>query len=291
MLVIAGASGRSGRVVADSLLSQGKPVRVIVRDATKASEFRSRGVEVASASLDDARALERALQGATGFYTLLPEDLAAADFHAHRRRMADALAAAIKTSGVPHVVFLSAAAATEPDGNGPAKDLHYAEAALRVVASKLTIIRASYFQENVLGSLSPAKHEGIYPNFMPSADFPFPTVATRDIGRLAARCLVEPPPRSEVIDLAGPPYSVREMAEQLGRRLGRSLRVVDVPAEAHVEALTAAGLPRPFAEAVAEMFACFASGRISPEGDRVVTAATTLDETLGALLGGNSNPS
>jgi hypothetical protein len=37
--------------------------------------------------------------------------------------------------------------------------------------------------------------------------------------------------------------------------------------------------------------ACFASGRVSPEGDRVVTAATTLDETLGALLGGNSNPS
>ena len=205
--------------------------------------------------------------------------------------MADAVAAAIKTSGVPHVVFLSAAAATLPDGNGPAQDLHYAEAALRAVASKLTIIRASYFQENVLGSLSPAKHEGIYPNFMPSADFPLPTVATRDIGRFAARCLVEPPPRSDVIDLAGPAYSVREMAEQLGRRLGRSLRVVDVPAEAHVEALTTAGLPRPFAEAVAEMFACFASGRISPEGDRVVTAATTLDETLDALLGGNSNPS
>jgi release factor glutamine methyltransferase len=33
MFVIAGASGKSGSVVADTLLSQGKPVRVIVRDA------------------------------------------------------------------------------------------------------------------------------------------------------------------------------------------------------------------------------------------------------------------
>ncbi len=283
MFVIAGASGKSGRVVAETLLSQGKPVRVLVRDTAKASELRSRGAEVALAPLEDTRALERALQGATGFHTLLPEDLAAADFHAHRRRMADAIAAAISASGVPHVVFLSAAAATLPDGNGPAKDLHYAEAALRAVASKLTIIRASYFQENVLGSLAPAKHEGIYPNFLPSAEFPFPTVATRDIGQLAARCLVEPPARSEVLDLVGPAYSVRDMAEQLGRGLGKSLRVVDV--------LTKAGLPGPFAEAVAEMFACLASGRISPKGDRVVTAATTLDETLSVLLGGNRNPS
>lgn len=290
MFVIAGASGKSGRVVADTLVSQGKLVRVVVRDAAKVSELRSRGAEVALASFDDARALERALQGASGFYALLPEDLAAADFHGHRRRMADAMAAAVKTSSVPHVVFLSAVAATLPDGNGPAKDLHYAEAALRAVASKLTTIRASYFQENVLGSLAPAKHEGIYPNFLASADFPFPTVATRDIGRLAARCLVEPPTKSEVIDLVGPAYSVRQMAEQLGRRLGKSLRVVDVPAEAHVDVLTKAGLPGPFAQAVAEMFACFASGRISPKGDRVVAAATTLDETLSALLGESRTP-
>jgi uncharacterized protein YbjT (DUF2867 family) len=239
---------------------------------------------VALASLDDGRALERALEGARGLYTLLPEDLAAADFHAHRRRMADTMAAAIKTRSVPHVVFLSAAAATLPDGNGPAKDLHHAEAALRAVGTTITTIRASYFQENVLGSVPPAKAEGIYPNFLPSADFPFPTVATQDIGRLAARCLVEQPTQSEVVDLVGPAYSVRQMAEQLGRKLGKSLRVVDVPAESQVEVLTRAGLPRPFAEAVAEMLACFASGRISARGDRVVTAATTLDETLNALL-------
>jgi len=281
MFVIAGASGKSGKVVAETLLSQGKKVRALVRDGAKASALRARGAEVGIASLDDAAALERALDGAEGFYTLLPEDLGAgAEFHAHRRRMADAMAAAVRARAVPHVVFLSGTPAVLPDGNGPAKDVHYAENVLRAAARKLTIIRASFFQENVFGALAPAKSEGIYPNFHPSADFAFPTVATRDIGKLAARCLLEPPSRSEIIDLLGPEYSVRDLASGLGRALGKTLHVVDVPPAAQVDALTRAGLPKAYAEALVEMFACFAPGRFSLEGDRNERGTTTLDEVL-----------
>jgi uncharacterized protein YbjT (DUF2867 family) len=286
MFVIAGASGKTGKVVAETLLSQGKQVRVVVRDAAKAAAFEARGAQVALASLDDTRALVRALEEASGFYTPLPEDFSAADFHGHRRRMADAMGAALREARVPHVVFLSAAAAMLAEGNGPAKDLHYAEQVLRASAQKVTFVRAAYFQENVLGSVAPAKHEGVYPNFFPSADFAFPTVATRDIGRFAARLLVEPPPKTEVIDLVGPAYSARDMAQKLGHALGKTLRVVDVPPAGHVHAFTSAGFPRPVAEAVAEMLACFASGRVKPQGDRTELASTTLDEVLRDTLGG-----
>jgi uncharacterized protein YbjT (DUF2867 family) len=285
MFVVAGASGKTGQVVAETLLSQGKRVRAVVRVASKAQALAARGAEVVVASLDDARALGRVLDGAAGFYALLPEDPFVPDFHGHRRKMADAMATAIRASQVPHVVFLSAAAAILPDGNGPAKDLHYAEELLRTAAPKLTTIRASYFQENVIGGVEPAKDQGIYPNFFASADFAAPTVATRDVGRLAARLLVEPPAKSEIIDLAGPAYSARDMAEKLGRALGKTLHVVDIPPAAHVETLTKAGLPKPFAEALAEMFACFAAGRVVPKGNRVERGATTLDEVLARGLG------
>lgn len=286
MFVIAGASGHTGRVVAETLLAQGKKVRVLVREDSKGAALRAQGAEVAIASLDDQRALEGALAGADGFYALLPEDLSAPDFHAHRRRMADAMSAAIRTSRVPHVVFLSAAAAVLAEGNGPAKDLHYAENVLRATGAKVTTIRASYFEENVLGVVPAAQQGGVYPNFMPSADFAFPTVATRDIGRFAARCLVEPPAKSEVVDLVGPAYSIRQMADHLGRALGKTLQVIDIPAPAHVDAFTQAGLPKPFAEALAEMFACFASGRVSPHGDRNERCATELDQVLRDGLAG-----
>jgi uncharacterized protein YbjT (DUF2867 family) len=284
MFVVVGATGKTGSVTAETLLAQGKKVRVVVRDANKGAAWQARGAEVAVAKLDDARALEAAFAGATGVFALLPEDLSAPDFHAHRRRMADAIAGAVKASRVPHVVFLSAMAAVLPDGNGPGKDLHYAENALRATGAKLTVLRGSYFQENVLAALAPAQHEGIYPSFLPSADVALPTVATRDLGRIAAGCLVEPPATSETIDVLGPMYSVRQLADGLGRAIGKSLRVVDVPAPAHVEVLTKAGLPKSYAEALAEMFACFATGRVAPRGDRKIVATTSLDETLAGVL-------
>jgi uncharacterized protein YbjT (DUF2867 family) len=200
--------------------------------------------------------------------------------------MADAMATAVRASRVPHVVFLSGTPAALPDQNGPAKDVHYAENALRAAPVKLTVLRASFFQENVFMALPPAKHEGIYPNFHPSADFAFPTVATRDIGKLAARCLVEPPTSGEVIDLLGPEYSVRDLASGLGKALGKTLQVVDVPKAAQVDALTQAGLPRPYAEALVELFACYAPGRIPHEGDRTERGTTTLEEVLREGLGG-----
>ena len=45
-----------------------------------------------------------------------------------------------------------------------------------------------------------------------------------------------------------------------------------------------AGLPQPFAETVAELYACFESGRVRPEGDRALAGATTIHDVLPDLL-------
>jgi uncharacterized protein YbjT (DUF2867 family) len=197
--------------------------------------------------------------------------------------MADAIAGAVRASRVPHVVFLSAVAAVLPDGNGPARDLHHAERALRATGARLSILRAAYLQENVGAALPPALHQGVYPSLLP-ADLALPTVATRDVGKLAARCLVEPAPRSEIVDVEGPSYTPRQLAQRLGDALGKALAVVEVPAAAHVDVLTQAGLPRPFAEAVAELQACLASGRISRQGDRLAPGTTTVEQVIAELL-------
>jgi len=285
MYAIAGATGRTGQVAARTLLAGKRKVRAIVRNGAKAEPLRAAGAEIAVAQLQDRDALASALAGVEGLYALLPEDPSVPDFHAHRRRMADALAAAVRATGVPHVVFLSTPAAAVADGNGPARDLHYAEAALRASGARVTVISACYLQENTLAALPAAQHEGIYPNFFPSSDVAFPTVATRDIGQLAARCLLEPPTKSEVIDLQGPLYSVRQMAEALGRCLGKPLQVVDIPPAAHVGALTGAGLPAAVAATFAEMFAFLAAGRITARGDRTERGTTPIDDALGAALG------
>jgi uncharacterized protein YbjT (DUF2867 family) len=252
MFVVAGVSGRTGSVCAGTLLAQGKPVRALVRDPGKGAPWRARGAEVAVASLDDADALAEGLRGAAGFFALLPEDPRAADFDAGRRRMAAAMARAVEASGVPHVVLLSAIAASLAEGNGPAAHLRLAEDLLRATGARVTVIRAGYFLENA------AARDGVYPSLLP-ADAPIPAVSAAEAGRLAARCLAEPPARSEVVDLVGPPVTPRQLAASLGARL------VEIPPEGHVDALVASGASRAFAEAIAELHRSLASGALLPK--------------------------
>src|SRR5690349_15883619 len=106
MYVVAGISGKTGSVVAQTLLSAGEKIRVVVRDAAKGEPWRARGAEVALAALDDAPAVGRALEGAAGAYLLSPQNPASADPISDGWRIADAIARAVESSRVPHVVFL-----------------------------------------------------------------------------------------------------------------------------------------------------------------------------------------
>lgn len=286
MFVVAGVSGHVGSVVAKSLLAAGKKVKVLVRDAKKGESWAKHGAEVATGSLDDSAFVTGALKGAEGFFTLLPPPpYTAPDFFAAQRATADALAAGVKASGVPHVVLLSSIGADLAEGTGPIKGLHYFEGLLHAAGVQLSAIRAGFFQENVGMSVGAAKGAGIYPNFAPSADLAMPMIATKDIGALAAKLLVERPGKSENVDLHGPAYSANDVAAKLGAALGKTVKVVDIPAAGHLAALLEAGLPPTFAAAYTEMYAGFATGNIAPKGDRLVQGSTPLDEVLPSLLG------
>ena len=282
--VVAGVTGRVGSAVAGDLLARREAVSTVVRDAGRAEAWSRRGATAAVGSLADAEFLTGALKGASGFFVLLPEDPAAPDFHGARQRMADAIAAAVRRSGVPHVAMISSLGADLAEANGPIRGLHYLENALRAAGTRLTALRSSFFQENLASVIPAAREAGIYPNFLPSADVAFPMIATRDAGRFAAESLVAPPPESETVDLIGPAYSIRQLADTLGAALGRKLQIVDIPAAGHVAALTQAGVPRPMAEAIAELYAALAAGRILPHGSRRRVGATTLDQVLPGLL-------
>jgi uncharacterized protein YbjT (DUF2867 family) len=282
--VVAGATGRVGSVVARQLLAAGATPRVIVRSAATAREWQDRGADVAVGSLGDSGFLAGVLRGADGFFTLLPESVPPDEFHAARRGMADAIAAAVGASGVRRVVMLSAIAAALPDGSGPASDLHYCENALRATGAPTAALRACYFQDNVAGVLPVAAQNGVYPNLLGDADREFPMIATADVGQFAAEALTATAPIDEPIDLLGPRYSIRQVAAKLGLALGSPVEPVDVPSAEHVPALVRAGVPAPLARILAEMFAAFAAGRIAPAAARQMTGTTPIDQVIRECL-------
>ena len=284
MFVIAGVTGHVGGVAAGELLAAKQPVKVIVRDQAKGKEWEARGAQVAVGALDDREFLTSTLKGAKGFFTLLPPNYAAPDFYAFQRQTSDLIAAAVKASGVPHVVILSSVGADLSEGNGPIKGLYFLENALRTTGTKLTSIRASYFQENLGNSVAPAKGQGIFPNFADAPDYPMPMIATKDIGKQVAHELLNPQPKSDNLDLLGPMYTMRQAAESLGKALGKDLQIINIPQAGWIPALVQAGMSQQLAEIMAEMYTGFATGKITPKGDRTVQGTTQLDETVKELV-------
>jgi uncharacterized protein YbjT (DUF2867 family) len=286
--VVAGVTGNTGRVVAETLLSQGKSVRVVVRDAKKGEAWRARGAEVAVADLGDAAALTKALEGADGAYLLIPPNMAAPSFRAYQDATAGALVEAARASRVPHVVLLSSVGAQHPAGTGPIAALHHLETALSALeATRCSFLRAGYFMENLAGSLGMLA-EGALPSFFP-ADFGIDFVATKDIGKLAAQLLVEGGRATEIVELSGPKRTMNDAASALAAITGKPVEVKAFPLEAMVPTLTSMGLSPEVAEMYREMTDGIVRGHVAFEtGRRHVLGTTTLDEVLRPIVTGAS---
>lgn len=284
MFVIAGGTGHTGRIVARTLLEQGEKVRLVVRSGDKGAPFAARGAEVVVASLEDEAAMTRAFSGAGGAYLLSPPAVTSPDMVAERRPMLDALARAAKSAKLPHVVLLSSIGAQHADGNGPIKVLHHAEQVLGA-ATALTAVRAGYFLENWAGVLPLAKKDGVLPSFIPGAK-PVPTVATPDIGRVAAQALAAGPRGRRVIELAGPTDpSPNAVAEAASRIFGRPVRVQEAPLSAVVPTFTSFGVSEGMARLFQEMYAGIIDGTVAWELREAepVRGRIGLDEGLRAL--------
>ena len=286
MYAIAGVTGHTGSVVADTLLAQGKPVRVIVRDAAKGESWKAKGAEVAIADLADRAALTKALTGASGAYLLLPPDVTTkTPLEANAARTAT-FVAAVKDSKIPHVVFLSSVGAQHASGTGPIRALHHAEQQLATTGAALTFVRAAYFQENwgaALGMLP----QGVLPTFIP-AGFAYPQVATKDIGRTAAAALVEGGQGTQIIELSGArDLTANDVAAAAAKLTGKPVVAAEAPTSAVVPTFTGFGISAEVAELFREMYEGIASGKVAWEGGaaRAVRGSVEIDTTLSQLLG------
>ena len=111
MYVVTGATGNTGRVVANRLLEQGKKVRVISRSVEHLQPFVGRGAEPFVADLADQAALAKAFTGTEAVYALIPPNAASEDFRAEQRQVAEATAGALQQAGVKYAVTLSSVGA------------------------------------------------------------------------------------------------------------------------------------------------------------------------------------
>lgn len=287
MYVVFGANGNTGKVVASTLLDRGAKVRVVARDANKVADLAARGAEVVTGDVLDAASVAAALEGATGAYLLVPPDGASTDLVGRGRRIVDTFVEALKKSPVAHAVVLSSVAAQHPAGTGPIVITHYAETTLpKAEKTVFTFVRAAYFMENILANVHPMKTDGVLPVFGGGEGYPFPMVATRDIGEVAAEALLAPPASHQWIELSGPKeYSMADAAAIASAATGREVKPLVLPLEAMVPTLTQFGMSENVAGLYREMTASLATGLVAFEGKgRTVRGKVTLEDVLRPAL-------
>ena len=281
MFVVVGATGNTGSVVADTLLSRKQPVRIVVRSADKGAAWKAKGAEIVVASLDDMSSLTNAFEGAKGVYLLVPPNYAATAWLADQRSRMDRAAEAVQRSAIGHVVFLSSAGAHIAEGTGPIRAVRYGEQAIGAAAKNLTILRPCYFMDNWAPVLGAAKGQGVLPtSIAPQAMIPM--IASRDIGRVGAEQLMAGGKGIQIMELAGPEeYSPTQVAAALSQILEKPVTAQHAPLSAAVPTFKSFGFSDEAAKLFEEMYTSFSTGTIGYEHPAsVIRGRVTLAEAL-----------
>ena len=245
--LVIGATGKTGRRVAERLEARGVPVRRGSRSATPAFDWRK------------PEGWDAALEGVKAVYITYAPDLAmpgAGDAIAELVRRA-------RAAGVERFVLLS--------GRGEEE----AQAAERIVQASgvpTTIVRASWFHQNFSeGAFVDMVQAGMIT--LPAGDVPEPFVDVDDIADVVVAALTEPGHAGEVYEVTGPRMlTFEDIAEELSKAAGRPIGFTRVPHDAFVAGAADAGAPEDVVWMLDYLFATVLDGRNAKLTDGVQRA-------------------
>ncbi len=242
MFLVMGITGRTGGSVARHLLGQGKQVRALVRDRSKATDWANRGVELVDGDWSDAHAITQSLQGVEGTFVMLPPVYRPSRDFTESKALIAAYATALKSANLPRLVVLSSNGAEKTSRLGAITPLSLLEQALRDLPYPHAFIRPGAFYENFLYGLHAAQG-GTLPVFYERTGEKHPMTATEDIGAEAASLLTGPTWTGKRVIELGSMVSPDELAAALGIVLEHDVKAQSLPREMWVPTLERMGFP------------------------------------------------
>ena len=245
-VIVTGASGNLGRLVAENLMARVAPKEVVLvtRRPAALKEFAALGVDVRYGDFDDAASLPKAFAG--GRRMLLISTDAIGRRTVQHRTAIDAAAAV----GVGHVVYTSHVSPVPGNPLGEiASENAQTETALREAGFTWTVLRFGSFAELQVQPATMAVSAGkLVSN---AGDGRIAPVSRYDCAEAAAIVLTTDGHQSQTYEITGPAsFSQRELASLLGEVTGRTVRVVRVGDNMLSWGMVRCGVPRPVARAV-----------------------------------------
>ena len=220
--LISGATGVTGGYAIESLLAAGQSIRALVhREDERSDALKAKGVELFVGDFADFRAIRKAMHGITGAYFCYP--IAPGIVQATAQ-----FAQAAKESAVGVIVNMSQVIVREYAGSNASLQHWLSERVFDWSGAPSVHLRPAFFAEWLL-YMAPMIAQGtIYASY---AQGKTAFIAAEDQGRVIAEILKRPLPHlGQTYPLYGPTeYTFAELAQEVGRVLGRPIGYQQVP--------------------------------------------------------------
>lgn len=237
-VLVTGATGKTGSIVATELLKEGYPVRAMVRQEDgRSARLRAQGAEIAVAEMSDVERIADALNGIQRAYYCPP-------FDPYMIQSAAGFAVAAREARLEHVVSLTQWLASPSHPSLMTRQHWLADRLLPMVPGvSHTIVRPGFFADAYLATIGLAAHAGVFPWIYGSSRNAPPS--NEDIARLAAAALMNPTRHSgKSYRPTGPELlGAQDMAKAIGRAVGRPVRAMPTPTWMFVKTARMSGYP------------------------------------------------
>ena len=263
MILLTGATGKTGGEVARQLAAMQVPFRALVRDPNKTESLRQIGADIVIGNVADTDVLQQAMLGIDRSLLVLPN---VENQLFLEKQFTDVAVAA----GVKHLVYLSSLESV-PESTNPITQNHVAaEKHIRASGLICTMIRPTFFMQIFLSMANSIRESGTIT--LPAGSGTIATTDLRDVGNIICDVLTTKSDRHDnrSYDLTGPELlTLTQIAERFSSILGTDISYVDQPMDEFRERLKSVNLSEWRSAAVCKEFDAIAAGAIDHTTDTV----------------------
>jgi NAD(P)H dehydrogenase (quinone) len=256
MFVVTGATGKLGQFVVEGLLKKvpANQVAVAVRDPSKAKAWAERGVKVHQVDYSHPETLNGVF--AKGDTVLL----ISANEVGKRFPQHAAVIDAAKKAGVKLLAYTSILFA-DKSGLALASEHKATEEAIQASGLPYVFLRNGWYVENYTEHVGPALQYGVVQGSAKSGRVA--TATRQEYADAAVAVLTGTGHENKAYELAGDgAFTLAEYAAELARRSGKPVNYVDLPVSDYSAALQKVGVPKGFADILADSDAGLARGEL-----------------------------
>jgi uncharacterized protein YbjT (DUF2867 family) len=248
VILVTGASGKTGRAVIKALVTQGAAVRAMVHRPEQAEPVQKQGAQqVIVGDMRDPTTMDRAAHGVRAIYHICP------NVNPDEVAFGQAVIAAARSAGVERLVYHSV---LHPQTEAMPHHWQKLRVEENLFDSGLpyTILQPAPYMQNVLTQWSQIAEQGIY-SLPYAVETRLGMVDLEDVAEAAAIVLTEPGHVGATYELAGAEtLSQTEVARILGQHLKRLVRAQVVSLDEWERQARASGLSDYAVETLIKMF-------------------------------------